>query len=189
MFMFCRLLYDSLASGVWNMAVDESLLASAADDGLCTLRLYGWEEPTLSLGYFQEYSDREGHAASGRCPCVRRASGGGAILHDREITYSMAVPPASRWAKKHLSLYEAFHAALVEVLVARGFSATLCQAAGRSRNGRQPFLCFQRHTPGDVLAGPIKIGGSAAALPRCGRSARQHFIGKVGSRTGTAGIE
>ncbi|MCC6126559.1 MAG: lipoate--protein ligase family protein [Pirellulales bacterium] len=159
--MLCRLLHDSVASGAWNMAVDESLLATAAAEGLCTLRFYGWEAPTLSLGYFQEYADRAGHPASGRCPCVRRASGGGAILHEREITYSFSVPASSRWAKKHLALYEAVHAALVEVLAARGFAAALCQETDGGHDRGQSFLCFERRAPGDVLAGKIKIGGSA----------------------------
>jgi lipoate-protein ligase A len=187
--MICRLLRDTPASGAWNMAVDESLLAAAAEKGLCTLRFYGWEEPTLSLGYFQEYADRGRHPASSRCPCVRRPSGGGAILHDRELTYSFAVPPLSSWAKKHLTLYEAFHAALVEVLAARDFSAALCPGAkspfaprkphsfaerkatlvsaalslgdGNRGDSGQPFLCFERHAPGDVLVGDIKIAGSA----------------------------
>jgi lipoate-protein ligase A len=159
--MLCRLINDTAASGAWNMAVDESLLLAAAEKGLCTLRFYGWEEPTLSLGYFQDYADRAMHAASGRCPCVRRASGGGAILHDREITYSFAVPPSLLWAKKHLTLYEAFHAALIEVLAAQSFPASLCPPVGSQRSQPQPFLCFERRAAGDVLMGEIKIAGSA----------------------------
>jgi lipoate-protein ligase A len=159
--MLCRLIHDSAASGAWNMAVDESLLATAAAKGLCTLRFYGWEEPTLSLGYFQDHADRASHPPSNQCPCVRRASGGGAILHDREITYSFSVPARSHWAKKHLALYEAFHATLVEVFAARGVSASLCQETGGGRQSRQPFLCFERRAPGDVLVGKNKIAGSA----------------------------
>lgn len=159
--MLCRLLHDSPASGAWNMAVDQSLLISAADEGLCTLRFYGWEEPTLSLGYFQEYDERQNHLASTRCPCVRRASGGGAIMHDREITYSFSVPPTAVLAKKHLALYESFHYTLVEVLAARGFPASLSDPPGSQRDRAQPFLCFLRRAPGDVLVGEIKVAGSA----------------------------
>ncbi len=170
--MLCRLLHDSPASGAWNMAVDESLSVSAAEEGLCTLRFYGWDEPTLSLGYFQDHADRRQHASSSRCPCVRRASGGGAILHDREITYSFAVPPSWIWAKKHLTLYAAFHAALVEALAARGFAASLCQPTGSPRDREQPFLCFLRRAPGDVLLGEVKIAGSAQR--RYGGAVVQH---------------
>ena len=95
--MFCRLFIDPPAPGSWNMALDETLLESAADGGESSLRFYGWSQPTLSLGYFQPYDDRCQHAASRNCPAVRRASGGGAILHDREITYSFALPRAILW--------------------------------------------------------------------------------------------
>ena len=81
------------------MAVDEALLETAASLGVPTLRFYQWQEPTMSLGYFQEYADRLRHAASAGCPTVRRASGGGAIMHDRELTYSLAVPEGtSTWS-------------------------------------------------------------------------------------------
>ena len=77
-----HLIIDPPASGAWNMAVDEALLIDAADSGIATLRFYQWDVPTLSLGYFQAYDDRHQHAASGDCVCVRRQTGGGAIVHD-----------------------------------------------------------------------------------------------------------
>jgi lipoate-protein ligase A len=170
------------------MAVDEALLESAGR-GASTLRFYEWAEPTLSLGYFQAVAERAGHAASRDCPLVRRASGGGAILHDRELTYSLAVPDQGRFAAA--DWYDLFHRSLVETLGKLGVTAELCQMAGNpspltplpqgergeeepparwysSRHtgpqrarGKEPFLCFQRHTPGDVLAKGVKIAGSA----------------------------
>ena len=86
-----RVIVDPPADGAWNMAVDEALLLSDERTGL-TIRFYQWEEPTLSLGYFQSLAEREQHPPSVDCPMVRRASGGGAILHDRELTYSMVAP-------------------------------------------------------------------------------------------------
>ena len=74
------------------MAVDEVLLDAAAVREQLSLRFYGWSEPTLSLGYFQRVADRKQHIASRECPLVRRLSGGGAILHDDELTYSFATP-------------------------------------------------------------------------------------------------
>jgi lipoyl(octanoyl) transferase len=103
---------------------------------------------------------------------VRRASGGGAILHDREITYSFSVPPSEIWAGKHFALYEAFHAALVESLAAFGFQAAICRPVGSQRDHRQPFLCFMRRAPGDVLVGDVKIAGSAQR--RSGGAVVQH---------------
>ncbi len=91
----CRLIVHPPSPGAWNMAVDEALLMDAVENGVATLRFYQWSEPTLSLGYFQRYSDREQHAASRKCAVVRRQSGGGAILHDRELTYSLMLPAGS----------------------------------------------------------------------------------------------
>jgi len=156
----CRLLIDPPAPGAWNMAVDEVLLEWAAETGGCCWRFYQWEEPTLSLGYFQAYDQRWQHAASSKCPVVRRSSGGGAILHDGELTYSCVWPQGHRLAAGRLQLYEAVHASLVELLAGYGVHASLCDP-GLSQPDRPPFLCFQRRSPGDLLVGAVKVAGSA----------------------------
>ncbi len=156
-----RLLIDPPAPGPWNMAVDEALLERAAAGGGCCWRFYGWAPPTLSLGYFQPYHDRERHPASLSCPAVRRASGGGAIVHDAEITYALVLPAEHPLAVRRQTLYELVHAALVDVLRSGGIAAELCREGTPSRGASQPFLCFQRRTPGDVLVGTAKIAGSA----------------------------
>src|SRR5437879_6894081 len=89
-----RLLLDKPASGAWNMAVDEVLLDGvAAGTAPPTLRFYEWTPPCLSLGYFQPFEvvDVDGCRALG-VEVVRRPTGGRAILHDRELTYSVALP-------------------------------------------------------------------------------------------------
>ena len=98
------------------MAVDEVLLEAAAADGQCTLRFYRWEEPTLSLGYFQTYADRWQHEPSRDAAVVRRTSGGGAILHDAELTYSFAVPAIIRWPTTAWGSTRRFITALIEAL-------------------------------------------------------------------------
>jgi lipoate-protein ligase A len=155
----CRLLVDPPAAGAWNMAVDEGLLESAALRGQMSLRFYRWSEATLSLGYFQRYEDRRLHAASVPCPCVRRSTGGGAIVHDREVTYSLAVPAAHPWARSALSLYQAVHGALVETLCSLGFAASLATEA--AKRSEAPLLCFRRLSVGDVLVAGHKVAGSA----------------------------
>ena len=110
-----RLIIDPPQPGAWNMAVDEALL-DAAVEGEATLRVYEWAEPTLSLGYFQAYDDRETHIPSQDLPCVRRHSGGGAIVHDRELTYSLALPAAMLPGGGPTGLYKAAHAALVRLI-------------------------------------------------------------------------
>lgn len=157
----CRLLIDAPASGAWNMAVDEVLMEWSAATGGCALRFYGWREPTLSLGYFQAYEDRTRHAASRDCAVVRRTSGGGAILHDAELTYSFAIPRKGRPALDRLALYRIAHTTLIELLAERGIAACLSKGSGGGAPGGQPFLCFERRAPGDVLVGKAKIAGSA----------------------------
>ncbi len=152
-----RLIVDPPASGPWNMAVDEALLADAVDNGVATLRLYEWDEPTLSLGYFQRYEDRDQHDASRHAAIVRRQSGGGAIVHDRELTYSLALPATHSLARDADELYTAVHEAMIAVLAPHVAAA----ASGwglRLRCGDcvlpiadEPFLCFQRQARGDLL--------------------------------------
>jgi lipoate-protein ligase A len=140
------------------MAVDETLLESAARENRLTLRSYQWSEPTLSLGYFQRYEDRQRHRASLAAVCVRRSTGGGAILHDRELTYSIAVPQSHALGRNAQQLYDALHQSLIDCLRKFGV-ADLCLAAETS--GSESFLCFQRRAIGDVLLGSHKVAGSA----------------------------
>jgi lipoate-protein ligase A len=148
------------------MALDEALLESAEQEGAAWLRFYSWKEPTLSLGYFQRHTARQLHPASANCCLIRRTSGGGAILHDRELTYSIALPHAHPLARRPEQLYQAAHNSLIETLADLGTIATLhdCAHSGTSPNKTptaEPFLCFQRRVPGDVLIGQHKIAGSA----------------------------
>lgn len=143
------------------MAVDEALMVSAAEKNLVTLRLYRWEVPTLSLGYFQKSAARSDHHASHDCPLIRRASGGGAIIHDHELTYSLAVPTEQRLSRDHFDLYLKMHEVVIEALRPWGIEASLCRNPPRLKRDDEPFLCFQRRSEGDVLVGGDKICGSA----------------------------
>jgi lipoate-protein ligase A len=158
----CHLIVDSPADGAWNMARDEALLESAKQEGFAYLRFYSWRQSTLSLGYFQSHADRTVHAASANCPFVRRASGGGAIVHDRELTYSTALPQSHPAATRAETLYWALHRSLVCSLAEYGINAVLAEEISKNPAIRaEPFLCFQRRTEGDVLLDSHKIAGSA----------------------------
>jgi lipoyl(octanoyl) transferase len=155
-----RVIVDSRpASGAWNMAVDEVLLESALRDGICTLRWYRWQEPTLSLGYFQSPDDPliDGRFAS--LPVVRRLSGGGAILHDRELTYSCAIGPQHPLASDPGSLYSAIHAALVAELQSTGVRVAPRGVVDKGLDGS--FLCFSRTDANDLVIDGHKVLGSA----------------------------
>ncbi len=152
-----RFITDAPQPGPWNMAVDEALLYDAIANGTATLRFYQWSAPTLSLGYFQPCAQRDGHGASRNCATVRRQSGGGAILHDRELTYSLVLPPGHRLIHNAPKLYDAVHATFIEVLLASLPAADRRSIRLRMRgnepptDGPEPFLCFQRRSPGDVV--------------------------------------
>ncbi len=157
----CRLLVDPPANGAWNMAVDEVLWEWPAESGAWGLRLYRWSEPTLSLGYFQAYEDRRTHGPSATCPVVRRMSGGGAIVHDAELTYALAVPANHRAARLRQRLYEAVHESIVALLAEWGIEGRCHAGPAMSGSAGPPFLCFQRRSPGDVVVGGVKVAGSA----------------------------
>lgn len=158
----CLIIDDTANSGPWNMAVDEALLeAVAAETRGLTLRWYRWTPATVSLGYFQAAADRDEHQVSRVAPWVRRLSGGGAIVHDHELTYSLICPATLEWARDSLRLYRAVHGALVETLVMLGISATMYEPTGDRPDSPEPFLCFQRRAAGDVLVAGHKICGSA----------------------------
>lgn len=145
-------------SGARNMATDEVLLESAIERDVASLRVYAWREPTVSLGYFQSTDDpvlRERFAALAQ---VRRLSGGGAILHHHEITYSFTLPPSHALAEDPIRLYDAAHAAIVAMLNDWGVPA---QLRGQAKGGEQPFLCFGRGDIRDIVLTGSKIVGSA----------------------------
>ena len=89
-----RLIYDTAATGKRNMAVDETILAAVIEGlSLPTLRFYAWEPACLSLGYGQSWHDADLYRLEANgWQIVRRITGGRAILHTDELTYSLALP-------------------------------------------------------------------------------------------------
>src|SRR5918996_5777000 len=89
-----RLLITPPARGAWNMALDEAILEHIGRGAsLPTLRLYAWNPACLSLGYAQPFADIDSARLNERgWEVVRRATGGRAILHTDELTYSVIAP-------------------------------------------------------------------------------------------------
>lgn len=156
-----RLIVTDAQPGSWNMAVDQVLLETVRLDRRPCLRLYQWNEPTVSLGYFQHFADRKQHPASLSCPLVRRATGGGAICHDQEVTYSLVIPVEQLPGQDSRQLYTLVHQTIIEELQQYRIDAKLRSLPGAPPAGQEPFLCFQRKTPGDILVGRDKVAGSA----------------------------
>lgn len=156
----CRVIVEPCPQrGSWNMAVDETLLESALAGSTSTLRLYRWAEPTVSLGHFQKNARLEVPERLAGLPSVRRLSGGGAILHHLESTYSFSLVPGHPLIQVPSSLYDTVHSAIIEVLEAHGVPAELRGQALQQE--QEPFLCFGRGDPRDVVLAGHKILGSA----------------------------
>ncbi|MCP4250513.1 MAG: lipoate--protein ligase family protein [bacterium] len=164
-----RLLRDPPQPGPINMAADEALLNRVGrGDSPPTLRLYQWSPPTISLGYFQAYADYEAlEPPAGELEVVRRLTGGGAILHDRELTYSLTLPlDHLLLAEGPNRLYELIHDAIIACLNEAGMRVSRGGPSDDSGPGRGPFFCFARRHHLDVLAGDEKLAGSAQRRTR-----------------------
>ena len=146
------------------MAVDEAILETTVEDPSrpATLRWYRWLEPTVSLGYFQAHRERPPELT--QLPFVRRITGGGAILHDQELTYSLILP-AGTWSRETAqALVQQFHHCFVEAIEDHLSSALCSDQAIASEESA--YLCFRRRSPTDVVAGKDKVLGSAQRLRR-----------------------
>ncbi len=89
-----RLLKSGYQEGAMNMAIDEALMLAVSEGSVPpTIRFYGWIPACLSLGYAQKATEVDwGECVEKGIGMVRRATGGRAILHDREVTYSVVAP-------------------------------------------------------------------------------------------------
>lgn len=148
---------DGPLSGAENMSIDEGLLLRAVD-GRSAIRFYRWSAPTISLGHFQQAPAALAGSLAG-LPVVRRLSGGGAILHDRELTYSCALPAGHPLCGAPARLYEAAHAAIIETL--REDFGIESRLRGAGLPGDDAFLCYARGDARDIVIGNRKIVGSA----------------------------
>jgi lipoate-protein ligase A len=154
--------------GAANMALDDALLARARATGEVLLRVYTWSSPTLSFGRNQRAAGVYDPARlAGRgVAAVRRPTGGRAVLHAREVTYSVAAPDgalAPAGAPVRAS-YARINRMLVQALRTLGVDA---REAAPARRAPRPDAapCFERPTGGELVvgAGPDarKLVGSA----------------------------
>jgi lipoyl(octanoyl) transferase len=169
----------AISGGPANMALDEALLEWVADrPDSVYLRTYGWVEPTLTLGYFQCLSEALAEPRWQGVPLVRRATGGGAIWHDHELTYAIVMPAHHARARPCSALYESVHAAIASTLRAQGLNAcrraviSLAPRNAAERPSRRPFLCFTDRDPEDIVVSGFKVVGSAQR--RHARAILQH---------------
>ncbi len=162
-----RLLVSGADDGAFNMAVDEALLHSAISGGQPVLRLYAWSPPAVSLGYFQELDDTSINRAEIQrrgFGLVRRPTGGRAILHKHEITYSVAARQADiAGGGSLMGAYRTISRGVEAGLNLLGIGAALAEKSGGRDLHRSslPTVCFGHPAKADMVAAGRKIVGSA----------------------------
>ena len=167
-----RLLDTGPANGAWNMAVDEAMLeAGVAGLLVPTLRFYAWQPPGVSLGYFQALDSAIGVEEIARrgFGLVRRPSGGRAILHKDELTYSVTVPDTGvADGKSVMGSYRSISRGIEAGLGLLGLGAHLAERRGEARMKAQglPTVCFAKAAKCDMTVQGRKIVGSAQTRRR-----------------------
>lgn len=179
-----RLIIHGPAGPSWNMAVDEALLRQAADANAmltgsedspavrassCTtstsplypgavLRIYEWDTPAVSIGYFQPTTV----VPAGR-PSVRRYTGGGLVDHERDVTYTIALPRCHPIASLSTSeSYESIHLGVRDALEAIGIAAEVVPCCDDGDSA----ACFNKAVKFDLKAGSLKLAGAAQRRSR-----------------------
>ena len=162
-----------VASGARNMAVDSTLLASVAGGAPPAVRFYRWSPACLSLGRNQAaigLYDRDRASRLG-FDIVRRPTGGSAVLHDAELTYSIVAPAALLGGPR--AGYRLIHRAIANGLTHLGVRTELALSSSpvaQHANGSDP--CFAHPMGGEVVVSGRKLVGSAQRTER--RTVLQH---------------
>ncbi len=174
-----RLLSDTASNGAWNMAVDEAILdayAGTPEFPPPTLRLYGWSPGALTLGRSQpeqgaccrRFLRREGF------DLVRRPTGGAAVLHESERTYSLVGKlRAEPFGGEVLENYRVISEALIEAFRLLGLDARNVAPSSEGA-GRASFrgACYELSSAHEISVGDRKLVGSAQV--RKGNAFLQH---------------
>ena len=170
-----RVIPDKARDGAMNMAIDQALLELAEEGEIPpTLRFYRWNVPTISLGYFQKASEIEDQSKNIRSmPFVRRPTGGGAILHDDEITYSLTLPFSAFPEPVAIeAMYRIIHDAFISTLAGMGIEIFYRGGKDPEHSVGGPFFCFARAYSLDLTLAGDKLLGSAQR--RLKKAAMQH---------------
>lgn len=161
-----RLIIDTKNDAYYNMAVDEAIMKiHSQGDTPPTLRFYGWQPAALSIGYFQQAKkevDFEKCKQEG-IDSVRRLTGGRAILHDREITYSIVIrEDYNLLAASIEKSYQQISSGLVAGLTRLGVPAELkAVERGKKAPRGHSAACFDAPSWYEVILDNKKLIGSA----------------------------
>jgi lipoate-protein ligase A len=166
-----RLIVSEPMRGAKNMAVDEAILdAVSAGTAPPTLRLYAWEPPCLSIGYAQPTEDVDlSRVEEKGWELVRRPTGGRAILHTDELTYSIAAQIGNPHMKGGvLDSYRHLSKGLAAALGLLKLEVTIHPARQIPQDLRDDPVCFQVPSAYEITVQGKKLIGSAQVRKRQG---------------------
>ena len=155
-----RLLSALPRSGAHNMARDVALMHRARETGEIVFAVYGWSNPTLSLGRNQRANgcyDLDRMKSMG-VDVVRRPTGGRALLHHRELTYSVTAP--LEFGASLRESYERINRILIAGLRQLGVGASVATVTAPSLPPTD-IPCFATPTRGELISDGRKLVGSA----------------------------
>ena len=165
-----RLLITPPARGAWNMALDESILEHIGHgESIPTLRLYAWEPACLSLGRAQPFADVDtARLKQHGWEVVRRATGGRAILHTDELTYSVIAPSDEPTVVG--SILESYNRLAQALLLAvKSLELPVEMKEGKANNKTTPNpVCFEVPSTYEITVDGKKLIGSAQARKKEG---------------------
>lgn len=159
-----RLLRTPAASGPENMALDQAILEAASrGESPPTLRLYSWQPPCLSLGHAQPLEDVDpARLAALGWHLVRRPTGGRAILHTDELTYSVAAPATHPdLSGTVLASYRKISLGLIAGLEHLGLEAEVQPEVKLTEAERANPICFEVPSSYEITSLGRKLIGSA----------------------------
>lgn len=158
-----RLILSGACSPPLNMAIDEAMLLRLIEKNSLTptLRLYTWNPPALSVGYFQNVNSPPiKECLEKGYPLIRRPTGGLAILHEDDMSYSITgIFAGDGFPANRREAYRKAHESIIEAFVDLGFNVDLYQEKKLRYEG--DFCCSSPLVYDIILDGKDKIGGSA----------------------------
>jgi lipoyl(octanoyl) transferase len=164
-----RIIDSGLSDAAFNMSLDEAIATEVRRDlSPPTLRIYGWEQRAISIGYFQRAGDLDlGYCRESDIQIVRRPTGGRAVFHNDEITYSFSIQ--TRTGLFSHGLFDSYKK--ISIALALALSKFGLSPQSRTRKPNPKFnvqnsklynpLCFQSVSYGEISVDKIKVIGSA----------------------------
>ena len=148
-----------------NMAIDEAIIReSQRENCFPTLRFYSWEKPSVSLGYFQNIGDEVNiqFCQNKGIPIVRRPTGGKAVLHESDLTYSVVAREDNPlFPSGLLGTYQIISQCIATGLAKLGIRADMFKEGREKGTPELDALCFSMPSQYELLVNGKKICGSA----------------------------